>query len=221
MALYCTGVCEILKHSWLLDASCEQFDQLAVHSGKKMEDTFKNGSSSYCQINSLKNIPDVNGGVCQDLAVAVPAAVGGSTATGRVVPADLAKDLAFANLPQIQFQVRVTLAVTRCEAEPLDPVHLNEGQVKLLGRRIKKNTVKQSWIKIEKQTWYDSTIVRSIFPCVIPDHLCWCVGAGVWGSRSGNIFVQGWGQWCHRPGEQPVTGLWGCEDKRSSYWQRL
>lgn len=77
-------------------------------------------------------VPDIDGCVCQDFAVAVPAAVGGSTATSRVVSADLAEDLAFAVLLQVQLQVRVALAVTRCEAETPHPVHLNKGQVKLV-----------------------------------------------------------------------------------------
>lgn len=44
-------------------------------------------------------VPDVDGRVGQDFAVAVPAAVGGGAAAGRVVSADLAEDLAFAVLP--------------------------------------------------------------------------------------------------------------------------
>jgi len=43
-------------------------------------------------------VPDVDGGVGQDLAIAVPAAVGGCTTTSWVVSADLAEDLAFAVL---------------------------------------------------------------------------------------------------------------------------
>lgn len=77
-------------------------------------------------------VPDVDGRVRQDLAVAVPAAVGGRTATSWVVSADLAEDLPFAVLLQVQLQVRVALAVTRCEAEMPHPVHLNKGQVKLV-----------------------------------------------------------------------------------------
>ena len=77
-------------------------------------------------------VPDIDGGVGQDLAVTVPAAVGGGTATGRVVSADLAEDLAFAGLAQVQLQVWVTLAVTWCEAETPYPVHFNERQVKLV-----------------------------------------------------------------------------------------
>lgn len=75
-------------------------------------------------------VPDVDGRVGQDLAVAVPAAVGGGAAAGRVVSADLAEDLVFAVLPQVQ--VRVALAVTRCEAETSNPVDLNKVQVKLV-----------------------------------------------------------------------------------------
>lgn len=75
-------------------------------------------------------VPDVDGRVGQDLAVAVPAAVGGGAATGRVVSADLAEDLAFVP-QQVQLQVRVALAVTRREAETPHPVDLNEGQVEL------------------------------------------------------------------------------------------
>lgn len=44
-------------------------------------------------------VPDVNGRVGQDFAVAVPAAVGGGAPARRVVSADLAEDLAFAALP--------------------------------------------------------------------------------------------------------------------------
>lgn len=74
-------------------------------------------------------VPDVDGCVGQDLAVAVPAAVDGSAAAGRVVSADLAEDLAFAVL--VQVQVRVALAVTRREAETLHTVDLNKCQVEL------------------------------------------------------------------------------------------
>lgn len=75
---------------------------------------------------------DVDGRVGQDLPIAVPAAVGGGTAASRMISADLAEDLAFATLPQIQLQVRVALAVTWCEAEAPYPVDLDEGQVKLV-----------------------------------------------------------------------------------------
>lgn len=75
---------------------------------------------------------DVDGRVGQDLAVAVPAAVGGSAAAGRVVSADLAEDLAFAVLVQVQLQVRVALAVARCEAETPHAVDLNKRQVELV-----------------------------------------------------------------------------------------
>lgn len=44
-------------------------------------------------------VPDVDGRVGQDFAVAVPAAVGGAASTSRVVSADLAEDLPFAILP--------------------------------------------------------------------------------------------------------------------------
>lgn len=76
-------------------------------------------------------VPDINGRVGQDFAVAVPAAVGGGAPASRVVSTDLAEDLAFAVLPQVQLQVRVTLAVTRCEAETPHPMDLDEVQVKL------------------------------------------------------------------------------------------
>lgn len=66
----------------------------------------------------------------QDLAVAVPAAVGGGTAAGRMVAANLAEELVFAVLPHVQ--VRVALAVTRREAETPHPVDLHKGQIKLL-----------------------------------------------------------------------------------------
>lgn len=69
--------------------------------------------------------------MAQDFPVAVPAAVGGGAPASRVVSADLAEDLAFAVLPQVQLQVRVALAVARREAEPAHPVDLNEVQVKL------------------------------------------------------------------------------------------
>lgn len=75
---------------------------------------------------------DVDGRVGQDLAVAVPAAVGRRTATSWVVSADLAEDLVFAVPLQIQLQLRVTLAVTRHEAEAPHPVDLDESQVKLV-----------------------------------------------------------------------------------------
>lgn len=77
-------------------------------------------------------VPDVDGRLVQDFTIAVPAAVGRGTATSRVVSTDLAKDLAFAILPQVHLQVRVTLAVTRCEAETPHPVDLNEGEIKLV-----------------------------------------------------------------------------------------
>lgn len=90
-------------------------------------------------------VPDVDGGVRQDLAIAVPAAVGGSTATSWVVSADMAEDLPFAVLLQVQLQVRVTLAVTGCEAETPHPVHLNEGQVKLVTWKTKKKQMGGMW----------------------------------------------------------------------------
>lgn len=80
-------------------------------------------------------VPDVDGRVGQDLAVAVPAAVGGTAAAGRVVSADLAEDLAFAVLVQVQLQVRVALAVARREAETSHPLDLDKRQVKLFERR--------------------------------------------------------------------------------------
>lgn len=94
-------------------------------------------------------VPDVDGRVGQDLAVAVPAAVGGGTAASRMVSADLAEDLAFAVLSQLQLQVRVALAVTRCEAETPHPVDLNKGQVKLVKteRGKRKETVREVWRK--------------------------------------------------------------------------
>lgn len=70
----------------------------------------------------------------EDLAVTVPAAVGGGAAARRVVPADLAEDLVFdavASLLQ-QLQVRVALAVARGEAESTHAVHVHEGEVELL-----------------------------------------------------------------------------------------
>lgn len=79
----------------------------------------------------MGSVPDVNGRVGQDFAVAVPAAVGGGASTSRVVSTDLAEDLVFAVLPKVQLQVRVTLAVTRREAETPHSVDLNEVQVKL------------------------------------------------------------------------------------------
>lgn len=85
-------------------------------------------------------VPDVDGRVGQDLAIAVPAAVGGGTAASRMVSADLAEDLAFTMFLQIQLQVWVALAVTWCEAETSHPVDLNECQIKLVkeeGRRDK------------------------------------------------------------------------------------
>lgn len=80
-------------------------------------------------------VPDVDGRVVQDFAVTVPAAVGGGTATSRMVSTDLAEDLVFAILPQVQLQVGVALAVTWCEAETPYPMDLNEGQIKLVKRR--------------------------------------------------------------------------------------
>lgn len=73
----------------------------------------------------------------EDFAVAVPAAVGGGAAAGRVVPADVAEDLmVFAAVAQVQqLQVRVALAVARGEAEAAHSVHLHEGQVELLRER--------------------------------------------------------------------------------------
>lgn len=80
-------------------------------------------------------VPDVDGRVVEDFAVAVPAAVGGGAAAGRVVPADVAEDLMMlAAVAQVQqLQVRVALAVARGEAEAPHSVHLHEGQVELLG----------------------------------------------------------------------------------------
>lgn len=46
-------------------------------------------------------VPDFNGSVGEDLAITVPAAIGRAAAAGRVVPADLAKEL-LAVLPQVQ-----------------------------------------------------------------------------------------------------------------------
>lgn len=79
----------------------------------------------------LAAVPDVNGCVGQDFAVAVPAAVGGGAPASRVVSTDLAENLVFAVLPQVQLQVRVTLAVARREAETPHSVDLDEVQVKL------------------------------------------------------------------------------------------
>lgn len=75
---------------------------------------------------------DVNGCVGQDLAIAVPAAVGGCTATSWVVFADLAEDLPLAILMEVQLQVRVALAVTWHETETPHSMDLNEGKVKLV-----------------------------------------------------------------------------------------
>lgn len=50
-------------------------------------------------------VPDVDGCVVQNFSVTVPAAVDGGTATSRMVSTDLAKDLVFAILPQVQLQV--------------------------------------------------------------------------------------------------------------------
>lgn len=81
--------------------------------------------------------PDVDGRVVEDFAVAVPAAVGGAAAAGRVVSADVAEDLMLgaagaALAAQVQqLQVRVALAVARGEAEAAHAVHLHEGQVEL------------------------------------------------------------------------------------------
>lgn len=76
--------------------------------------------------------PDVDGRVVEDLAVAVPAAVGGGAAAGRVVAADVGEDLALAAVAQVQqLQVRVALVVARREAEAAHAVHLHEGQVEL------------------------------------------------------------------------------------------
>lgn len=99
--------------------------------------------------NSLRVVvPDVNGRVGQDLAIAVPAAVGGRTAASRVVSADLAENLAFAVLVQVQLQVRVTLAVTRCEAETPHSMDFNKSQVELVKtERERKETVREVWRK--------------------------------------------------------------------------
>lgn len=70
----------------------------------------------------------------QDLAIAVPAAVGGCTATSWVVFADLAEDLPLAILMQVQLQVRVALAVTWHETKTPHSMDLNEGKVKLIER---------------------------------------------------------------------------------------
>lgn len=76
-------------------------------------------------------VPDVDGRMVEDFAVAVPAAVGGGTAAGRVISTDLAKDLMFSILSQVQLEVRVTLAVAWCEAKMPYPVNLDKGQIKL------------------------------------------------------------------------------------------
>lgn len=88
-------------------------------------------------------LPDIDGCVGQNLAVAVPAAVGGGTAASRMVSAYLAEDLVFAILSQVQLQVWVGLAVTWCEAETPHPVDLNEGQVKLVETERGKKTARE------------------------------------------------------------------------------
>lgn len=137
MGLYCTGVGEILEDGWLFNPSCKQFDQLAVHSGKQKNQTQQGSQETATQSKKKKEnaplaaVPDVNGCVGQDFAVAVPAAVGGGAPASRVVSTDLAENLVFAVLPQVQLQVRVTLAVARREAETPHSVDLDEVQVKL------------------------------------------------------------------------------------------
>lgn len=108
LGLYCTGVGEILEHCLFFNPSCKQLDQLAVRSEeeKRKENVFFKGNLYRVNSDAPQRfvVPDVDGRVGQDLAVAVPAAVGGSTATSWVVSADLAEDLAFAALLQVELQ---------------------------------------------------------------------------------------------------------------------
>lgn len=126
-----------------------------MRSGKKTNKQANEGSFKHICLtrNSQRvELPDVDGCVVQDLAVAVPAAVGGGAATSRMISADLAEDLALAGFPQVQLQVRVALAVTRREAETPNAVDLNERQVKLLrtkqGRRRRKTGVTVSGVDV-------------------------------------------------------------------------
>lgn len=109
----------------------------------------------------------------QDLAIAVPAAVGGCAATSWVVFADLAEDLPFAVLLQVQLQVRVALAVAWCEAETSHSMDLDEGEVKLSE---KEGSPGQHPNITPKE---HGLILR---PGNIPGRLCWCVEGGVEGS---------------------------------------
>lgn len=62
-------------------------------------------SKNCCLIGTIVVVPDVNGCVVKNFPVAVPAAVDRGTATSWMVSADLAKNLVFAILPQVQLQV--------------------------------------------------------------------------------------------------------------------
>lgn len=87
----------------------------------------------------MVHLPDIDGCVVEDLAVAVPAAERGPAAAGRVVAADVAEDLAALGVfQQVQLQVWVTLAAMRCEAETPNAVNFHKVQVKLIKVRSKK-----------------------------------------------------------------------------------
>lgn len=145
-------------------------------------------------------VPDIDGCVVQDFAVAVPAAVGGGASASRVVSAYLTKDLMFAILAQVQLQVRVTLAVTWCEEETTHPVDLNEVQIKLVetehrherglggnrcdcvgcfgSKHLKLVSCSYMYVTDKNTDW-------------LPGRLYWYVGGDVSGSQSGNIFGPG------------------------------
>lgn len=114
---------------------------------------------------AAKLLPDFDGGVRQDLAVAVPAAVGGGAAAGRVVAADLTEQT-LPVLPQVQLQVRVALAVTRREAETPHAVNVDEGQVELRRRRRDEDGQeaegRKAWRRQEaRRTWSSLLVWRS------------------------------------------------------------
>lgn len=121
----------------------------------------------------------------EDLAVAVPAAVGGGAPTGRVVPADLTEDLPLVALLQIQRQVRVALAVTRHEAETAHAVDLHKAQVELRHSRHKhiirvkmtlsNPTRPQIMPQGERIDLFHKEGWLNLLCCAVPDRLCWCV----------------------------------------------
>lgn len=98
----------------------------------KDKDTKHHNTGSIRDVSDVR-LPDVDGCVGEDLAIAVPAAERGPAAAGLVVATDVAEDLvALGVSQQIQLQVRVTLAVMWREAEATNAVNFHKVQIKLL-----------------------------------------------------------------------------------------